>query len=177
MKEIIKKKKIALLVVPVAAVGVFLIMPSLSVQTACVLSADRPCYDKSSGKNVQFFKIKSGENAFTACTQKASAKDTGVVSVKTARCAEEQFSYCYDGASKNFLRKFDGTCKTSTADACSALATTQQFFFDVCATNGYDNVCFDQYTSEYQGCTRDSWNDCSDHNGNAYRNVLCDATP
>ncbi len=64
----------------------------------------------------------------------------------------------------------------SLADnSCLIFAKSQQFYFDLCAKEGYNNVCLNKSTGEYQGCTKDSYNDCTMHNFNASKNILCKA--
>jgi len=59
---------------------------------------------------------------------------------------------------------------------CSDLEeeTDSNYYFSMCNIEGYDNVCFDKFTGEYQGCTKDSRDDCTEYNTNAERNILCD---
>ncbi len=66
----------------------------------------------------------------------------------------------------------------TTAKTCTELKVSQSYYFNLCAKEGYnfDNVCFDKFTGVYQGCTRNSYNDCTLYNTNAERNVLCPLT-
>jgi hypothetical protein len=47
-------------------------------------------------------------------------------------------------------------------------------FFKKCINEGYDNVCLNKFTGEFQGCTFDSYNECTEHNANANQNILCE---
>lgn len=60
---------------------------------------------------------------------------------------------------------------------CALFEESQRFYFDLCAKDGYENVCLDGVTGVFQGCTRDSQNDCTDRNMNRDRNLLCGAKP
>ncbi len=62
------------------------------------------------------------------------------------------------------------------AKSCPGLESGQQSYFDICKSNGYDNVCFNKYSGEYQGCTRSSNNDCTIGNANAAQNILCNVS-
>lgn len=110
MKEILKKVKPHYLFLSVGVVAAFLFWSQLSVKDGCVLSSVRPCYDKASGKRFYILKTNAGQNAFEACKTNSAFSDNGTSSIKTSFCDDENFSYCYEGKSKNFLRKFDGSC-------------------------------------------------------------------
>ena len=56
------------------------------------------------------------------------------------------------------------------------LDTSADYYFDICRNAGYDKICFDKYTSEYQGCGKSSYDDCTTHNTNAARNIWCNTT-
>lgn len=60
--------------------------------------------------------------------------------------------------------------------SCDVLRSTNKKYFDICAD--FDNVCFNKYTGEYQGCGNingSNGGDCTDpqHNTNASYNILC----
>lgn len=64
--------------------------------------------------------------------------------------------------------------KTPFGEDCSPFEKTQKSYFDLCAKDNYDAVCFNKSTAEYQGCTRNSYNDCTDHNINREKNIRCE---
>lgn len=67
------------------------------------------------------------------------------------------------------------TPSSTTAKTCTELESSQTSYFNICSDNGYDNVCFDKFTSVYQGCTKNANNDCTESNTNAAQNILCSA--
>lgn len=56
---------------------------------------------------------------------------------------------------------------------CQNLTVNQSSYFTMCAKNGYNNVCFNKFSGEYQGCSKDQNNDCTVNNTNAAVNILC----
>jgi len=72
----------------------------------------------------------------------------------------------------------DGECRKPAAKNCGELFRnpSTSVFFPQCKTAGYENVCFNKYSGEYQGCTKDSWNDCTQNNVNSASNLLCRAS-
>ncbi len=46
-------------------------------------------------------------------------------------------------------------------------------YFSICADSGFDSVCFNKYSGEFQGCTSSSNNMCTEKNANKDSNVLC----
>lgn len=56
---------------------------------------------------------------------------------------------------------------------CDLLKKTQGKYFTQCTNGGFGGVCFDKYTSVYQGCTEKGKNTCTANNTNAKRNILC----
>jgi hypothetical protein len=64
---------------------------------------------------------------------------------------------------------------TTTAKTCAELNVSQRSYFDICKQYNYDNVCFNRFSGEYQGCTKDSLNDCTINNTNMDKNILCPA--
>lgn len=103
--------------VAVAAFGVLFYVSELNVNTevACVLSSKRPCIDRTASEKTSVLGDKSGKNAFVACQQNASPRETGTLSIMTTACGtgEEEFAYCFEGKSKNFLRQFTGACRVT----------------------------------------------------------------
>ena len=81
------------------------------VSGGCAGKTTRPCYDKlaSSGVNILG---KNGANTYIACSTNAAPNKVGQIVHKTSICGQEIVSYCHDGKSNNFIRKFDGTCDT-----------------------------------------------------------------
>ena len=68
--------------------------------------------------------------------------------------------------------------QTTTEKTCTELKSSQTFYFNICADNGYDNVCFNKFTGEYQGCDKNTIlngiiNGCTENNYNAAYNVRC----
>jgi len=64
---------------------------------------------------------------------------------------------------------------TSVAKTCGELAASQSYYFSLCKNEGFDNVCFNKYSAEYQGCTKnsDSVDYCIVNNVNGDKNILC----
>jgi len=60
-------------------------------------------------------------------------------------------------------------CESLSKDSATAS------YFTLCGNEGYDNVCFNKFTSVYQGCTKDTYDDCTEYNTNAKQNILCNA--
>lgn len=98
--------------ITVALAGTFY-LGGVTAKEGCALNVNRPCYDKLRGMNLSILKTNNGQNALEACVRSSSLRERGISSVKTSFCEEESFAYCYEGKSKNFLRKFDGTCKVT----------------------------------------------------------------
>ncbi len=82
---------------------------------------------------------------------------------------EDKFNSFEDSSNSYF--KITST-QTNQPLSCSTLKETQQNYYDLCRDNGFDNVCFNKY-GVYQGCTRNSSNDCTVNNVNASSNILC----
>lgn len=64
-----------------------------------------------------------------------------------------------------------------TAFSCDTLqlSSSSASYFGMCRNQGFDKVCFNKNTSEYQGCGRSaSSNDCTVNNINASQNIWCD---
>lgn len=59
------------------------------------------------------------------------------------------------------------------AKTCSEMLASQQYYFDICNQGGFDNVCFNKFSGIYQGCVRNSRDDCTKYNANAQVNMLC----
>jgi hypothetical protein len=55
--------------------------------------------------------------------------------------------------------------------SCSISNNTEQYF-ETCSEAGFDNVCFSS-SGVFQGCTKNSNNDCTVNNLNATTNILC----
>ncbi len=62
---------------------------------------------------------------------------------------------------------------TTSEKTCAELQLSQKYYFDACSDNGYNNVCLNKFSAVYQGCTKDTWNDCTQSNANAAQNILC----
>ena len=69
----------------------------------------------------------------------------------------------------------DGACIQETCDSLAA-SSSSAYYFQLCKNEGYDNVCFNKYTSQFDGCTRDSYDDCIEHNIMPQQHILCDAS-
>ena len=65
---------------------------------------------------------------------------------------------------------------TSSTLSCGALEQTKQYYYNICKTSGYENVCFTK-DGVYNGCTNNSNNDCTANNTNANTNTLCSVGP
>lgn len=76
----------------------------------CAGKTARPCYDKLTGGDVNLLG-KNGTNVFTACTGNAAPNKVGEFIHKTSVCAQEKVTYCHDGKSSNYIRKFSGNCE------------------------------------------------------------------
>ena len=79
------------------------------VTAGCASKTSRPCYDKLTSSSVNTLG-RNGENTFTACTGNAAPNKVGEIIHKTSVCGQEIVSYCHDGKSNNFIRKFNGNC-------------------------------------------------------------------
>jgi len=102
----------AMLIAGLAA-AFFLTTDSIIKKVDCTSSSERPCYDKHTGQKTIGLNAKAGENAFEACTKNSSKNDQGTLTIKTGLYDQEQFSFCYEGQGKTFLRKFEGKSGTS----------------------------------------------------------------
>lgn len=86
--------------------------PGGSTGRGCEGLSNRPCYDKITTSGVNLLG-KTGENSFTACTSNAAPNRTGEFIIKTPVCGQEKVTYCHDGKSNNFIRKFSGSCDSN----------------------------------------------------------------
>lgn len=80
--------------------------------TDCDGLTKRPCYDKKTASRTQLLG-KNAENTFNACISNSAPNNVGDFYQKTSVCDQEKVTYCHDGKSANFLRKFTGDCKTT----------------------------------------------------------------
>ncbi|MDO8503370.1 MAG: hypothetical protein Q7S60_01640 [bacterium] len=78
--------------------------------TACENSASRPCYDKKTGGKTLLLSSKNAANPFDACISNSAPNQHGDFVQKTTVCGQEKVTYCHDGKSDVFLRKFTGDC-------------------------------------------------------------------
>lgn len=85
---------------------------SAGPSTNCDSSTKRPCYDKKTAGRTQLLG-KNAENTFNACVSNSAPNNVGDFYQKTAICDQEKVTYCHDGKSANYLRKFTGDCKTT----------------------------------------------------------------
>jgi hypothetical protein len=60
--------------------------------------------------------------------------------------------------------------------SCSSLSTSQNSYFDICKSSGFDSTCFDKNTGGFQGCTNGS-KSCTTNNTNAADNISCPINP
>lgn len=81
------------------------------VTGGCASNTTRPCYDKLTSSSVNLLG-KNGINTYTACANNAAPNKVGEVIHNTSVCGQEIVSYCHDGKSNNFIRKFNGNCST-----------------------------------------------------------------
>jgi len=63
---------------------------------------------------------------------------------------------------------------TPTTVTCSSLKSLYSNYFNQCSS--YGKVCFNKYTSAYQGCGYPSYDDCTTNNAKASQNIWCDAS-
>lgn len=84
---------------------------SYDLSGGCAGKTTRPCYDKLTTSGVNILG-KNGENAYTSCVNNAAPNKVGEIIHKTSVCGQEKVSYCHDGKSNNFIRKFGGDCVT-----------------------------------------------------------------
>ena len=105
--------------VPLGVVAAAVSVPNLdllSVNKGCVESEERTCYDKGTKNNVKIFKGKAGGNAFAACMSNPADNVTGTLTMATNVCGAEVVNYCFEGASDNFIRQFEGNCEYEIPD-------------------------------------------------------------
>ncbi len=76
-----------------------------------------------------------------------------------------------------FLQKTQIPSPTSTQTDCASLSQSQRDQFEFCAKNGYDNICLNATTFSFQGCTKNTFNDCTERNSQALSNMLCAVPP
>lgn len=140
-----------------------------SSTTSCEGSTQRPCYDKKSGNKVSL--LAKGENAFTACISNSAPNNYGDFYQKTSVCDQEKVTYCHDGASANFLRKFTGDCKTtppppspptpspSPTVTPTPIGTPSATLFRIVAPNGGESLPFgsEQILKWEGGDTTNTW--------------------
>lgn len=81
------------------------------LNAGCAGKTTRPCYDKLASGSVNILG-KNGVNTFTACVSNAAPNKVGEIIHKTSVCGQEIVTYCHDGKSNNFIRKFNGDCST-----------------------------------------------------------------
>jgi hypothetical protein len=65
------------------------------------------------------------------------------------------------------------TVTAQPSKTCDELKSGQANYFNQCSSQGFDNVCFNGENGIFQGCVRNSYNDCTVHNVNALQNLLC----
>lgn len=82
-----------------------------NLESGCAKTSVRPCYDKLTKTSTSILG-KNAANVFTACTSNSAPNNTGEFIQKTSVCGQEKVTYCHDGKSDNFIRKFSGTCET-----------------------------------------------------------------
>jgi hypothetical protein len=72
--------------------------------------------------------------------------------------------------------KITNVINGTTTFTCDGLqsSSTPSSYFNSCKNQGFDKVCFNKYSSEYQGCGQSSYNDCTVNNMNASQNIWCD---
>ena len=67
----------------------------------------------------------------------------------------------------------NGAC-VSEGYTCEQIQDSSLDYFETCKKSGYQGVCFDKLTKEYQGCTNDNGKGCTSSNSNAQRNIFCE---
>lgn len=135
----------------------------------CESSTKRPCYDKKSGNKIAL--LSKGENAFTACIGNSAPNNYGDFYQKTSVCDQEKVTYCHDGASANFLRKFTGDCKTTPppppppspspfpSSSPNPSASSSATLFKIVSPNGGESLAFgSEQTIKWEGGdTANNW--------------------
>ncbi|MEK7536116.1 MAG: hypothetical protein AAB590_03875 [Patescibacteria group bacterium] len=103
--------KIASVLALIVAAAGFSVFGGTDSAGGCTLNSTRPCYDKNKSGSISVLK-KGGEKAFSACLQNSAPNEQGTGSIISSVCADEQYSYsyCYEGKSHVYLRKFAGIC-------------------------------------------------------------------
>lgn len=92
------------------------------------------------------------------------------------RGVQYQTLISYELISDNLIDIFPGGAGGGGALAltCESLKVSGERYFGICSTEGFDKVCFDKFTGEYQGCGLLTRDDCTTFNVNAQRNIWCD---
>lgn len=117
--------------------------------TSCDSLTKRPCYDKKTTSRTQLLS-KNAENTFNACISNSAPNNYGDFYQKTAVCDQEKVTYCHDGKSANFLRKFTGNCKTTPPSpppptpqpSPSPVASPSANPFKIVSPNGGETLSF-----------------------------------
>ncbi|MBI2035586.1 MAG: type II secretion system protein [Candidatus Liptonbacteria bacterium] len=84
-----------------------------------------------------------------------------------------EFLTIYNPGASGWNFTSGSTTPPLASNTCATFTESQKYYFDLCATEGYDNVCLDKATGEHQGCTRNTYNDCTLYNTNKDNNLLC----
>jgi len=128
----------------------------------------------------------------------ASSASSSARSTSTGGCWCEDNGYCESFECKSCLDcggsgcicENNGVCEagecpecndcsakitTTVALTCEQLMKKQSYYFSMCKKEGYDMVCLNKYTAEYDGCVKITNNDCTEKNAYADRHILCDA--
>lgn len=94
-------------------------------------------------------------------------------------CTITQCPICFGFFCPKFsCREFPGVCQnhlcTQTPSVtCNSLFNSQPNYFGQCANGGFGGVCFNKYSSIYQGCGNLDNNGCTVNNTNAAQNIFC----
>ncbi|MBU0472214.1 MAG: hypothetical protein KKF65_06300 [Nanoarchaeota archaeon] len=135
------------------------------------------CTDSDGG--IQYY-------TYGECTQCNTNDYSGACLGTSDNCVENSVQelrecYCQDNHIKTTTYECpngceDGACIKEPLKDCETLQedSSANQYFVMCANEGYDDVCFNKFTGVYQGCVKDSFNDCTINNANAEQNILCD---
>ena len=90
--------------------------------------------------------------------------------INTAKgeCTGEVSMYNCPGGCSN------GVCLELQQKTCTQMLEASTNYFEICNKGGYEGVCFNKYSGEYQGCSNDNGQGCIVSNSNAEKNMFCE---
>ena len=121
-------------------------------KNSCESISARLCFDKKTANKVEVLK-KNASNPFDSCLVNAAPNDHGTFILKTKYCTQEKVSYCYDGTSNTYLRKFTGECETTPPPSptptptptATPTPTPSALKFRILSPNGGEQLPFGSY--------------------------------